>query len=164
MHLQNMCYELQIVKPLIADHDTVMFALFYHDIVYKATAKNNEEKSAEKAIEVLNFLNYPEEKKLLCAQHILATKSHDTSSNADTNFLLDADMSIPGKPWPEYEAYFKAVCKEYAIYPDFLYNPGRRKVLHYFLSMDAIYKTPEFKDRYEKVARTNIEKELLLYH
>ena len=161
-HLENMLRELSSCKSSIADYDTMIFALVYHDIVYKATAKDNEEKSADIAAKRLLEINYPIDKIELCRAHILATKSHHITSYNDINLFTDADLAILGYDWPYYTEYFKQVRKEYAIYPDFLYNPGRKKVLEHFLAMDSIFKTVIFKNKYEAVARLNIEKELAL--
>jgi predicted metal-dependent HD superfamily phosphohydrolase len=114
-HLLNMYNELLPVKELITDWDTLLFSLFYHDIVYKATGKDNEEKSAALAVKRLSAINFPLEKIALCSEQIVATKHHMVSANIDTNFLLDADMSILGYPWQEYETYYKSVRKEYAL-------------------------------------------------
>jgi predicted metal-dependent HD superfamily phosphohydrolase len=54
------------------------------------------------------------------------------------------------------------VRKEYAIYPDLLYRPGRIKVLKYFLEKPRIYHTPYFWEKYEEQARANMEAELLI--
>jgi len=48
-HLENMILELEEVKDKISDYDSLLFSIFYHDIIYKMTSKDNEEKSAEKA-------------------------------------------------------------------------------------------------------------------
>ena len=56
----------------------------------------------------------------------------------------------------------KNIRKEYAIYPDMLYNPGRKKVLQHFLTMDTIYKTAVYRDRYEQKAKENLQRELEL--
>ena len=161
-HLQNMYEQLLPVKEKIDDWETVLFALFYHDIIYNATAKDNEEKSAAFAEKVLKQIAYPDEKMQRCSKHILATKSHSLSTDTDTNYFTDADLSILGADWPEYEAYTKAIRKEYAIYPDLLYRPGRRKVLQHFLGMEKIYKTAYFYNLYEAAASENIERELRL--
>jgi predicted metal-dependent HD superfamily phosphohydrolase len=159
-HIENMYIQLLTIKEHISDWDTLLFSLFYHDIIYKATAKDNEEQSAELAKKRMQQMAYPREKIQLCVQQILATKSHIASANADTNFFTDADLSILGADWPEYEQYTKAIRKEYAIYPDLLYKPGRRKVLQHFLGMERIYKTEFFKKKYEAVARENMQKEM----
>lgn len=159
-HLENMLAELQKVREAIQDWDVVLFALLYHDIIYKATKKDNEEKSASLAQQRLNAVSFPADKITRCSQHILATKAHQSSPDNDTNLFTDADLSILGQSRDLYTDYSKQVRKEYAIYPDFLYNTGRKKVLQHFLSMDRIFKTPYFYDTYEQPARANIVYEI----
>lgn len=160
IHLENMILELEEVKDKISDYDVLLFSVFYHDIIYKATSKDNEEKSAEIAKIRLEKLNIPNEKIAKIYNQILATKSHKKSENSDTNFLLDADLTILGQDWKIYENYTQQIRKEYSIYPDFIYKPGRKKVLIHFLEFDEIFKTDYFKEKYEKKARENIKREL----
>ena len=159
-HLENMYTGLLFCKEEIEDWDTVLFALFYHDIVYKATSKDNEEKSAELAVQRLIDIGFPKGKVELCYAHILATKSHVISNNNDTNLFTDADLSILGYSWETYETYYKQIRKEYSYYPDLLYNPGRKKVLQHFLSMEHIYKTAFFREKYEAAAHENLKAEM----
>jgi predicted metal-dependent HD superfamily phosphohydrolase len=42
------------------------------------------------------------------------------------------------------------------MYPDFLYKPGRRKVLTHFLEMERIFKSDHFYQKYEEQARKNL--------
>ncbi|MDX2245424.1 MAG: hypothetical protein SF052_01505 [Bacteroidia bacterium] len=83
------------------------------------------------------------------------------SPDNDTNLFTDADLSILGQKREIYHAYSTNVRKEYAIYPDILYNPGRKKVLQHFLAMEQIFKTPHFQEKYEAQARANLEEELM---
>lgn len=161
-HLENLYSELLNVKNEIEDWDTILFTLFYHDIIYKATSKENEEKSAELAVKRLKEIGFDAEKTQKCFDQIIATKSHEISINNDTNIFTDADLSILGQDWNLYSKYYKNVRKEYSIYPDFLYNPGRKKVLEHFLAMPRIYKTDLFFNKYEINAKLNLEKELLV--
>lgn len=161
-HLENIFKELCECYDDIDDWDTILFSLFYHDIIYNATQKNNEEKSADLAVRNLLKINYHTHRIDLCYQEIMATKSHSVSDIYDVNLFTDADLSILGSTWQEYEQYYKQVRKEYSIYPDFLYNPGRKKVLQHFLDMENIFKTEFFKNKYENIARDNIYKELSL--
>lgn len=80
-----MIYELESVRKIINDFDVVLFSVFYHDIIYKSTAKDNEEKSAEIAKERLEQLEVPSEISERIYSQILATKSHSTSDD-HTNF------------------------------------------------------------------------------
>jgi predicted metal-dependent HD superfamily phosphohydrolase len=159
-HLGNLLNELEVVKHEIQDWNSVLFALYYHDIVYNTLKSNNEEKSAE--LGEKRMLELGINLKLLegTKEIILATKSHSTSKIHDVNLFTDADLSVLGYDWIEYEIYFKQIRKEYSIYPDILYTPGRKKVLMHFLAMNRIYKTDYFYQKYEMIARDNLKKEL----
>ncbi|AWH86119.1 hypothetical protein HYN59_13810 [Flavobacterium album] len=161
-HLENLYTQLETCKSGIQDWDTLLFSMFYHDIIYKATAKDNEEKSAEAAVKALKAIGYSADKTDLCHSQIMATKSHTVSDDNDTNLFTDADLSIVGSNWEDYAAYYKNVRKEYSIYPDFMYNPGRKKVLQHFLDMEHIFKTEFFRDNYEAKARENLKREIEL--
>jgi predicted metal-dependent HD superfamily phosphohydrolase len=163
-HLEQMLHALLPLQSETEDWDTLLFAVFYHDVVYDVvqyvTDNNNEDKSAELASEALSSIGYPEEKINRCRQHILATKKHQLSEDHDTNLLTDADLSILGQPWETYDTYRKNIRKEYEIYPDAIYHAGRIKVLQQFLQMDRLYKTEFFHHQYETLAEKNISREL----
>lgn len=161
-HLENLLVQLGEVKNEIIDWDSTLFTLYYHDIVYNSLLSDNEEKSAELAVKRMKQLSVPGEKIELCKAQILATKSHIKSTNSDTNYFTDADLSILGQAWGEYQIYCSNVRKEYSIYPDFVYQPGRKKVLNHFLAMDRIFKTDYFYSKFEEQAKQNIERELEL--
>ena len=162
-HLDNLLIQLTKIKSDINDWDTVLFSLFYHDIIYNAKSQKNEENSAELAKRRLLEIGYAQLKTEHCFKQIIATKSHEVSSNNDTNLFTDADLSILGADWPIYNKYTKQVRKEYSIYPDFMYKPGRKKVLKHFLEMERIFKTDYFYKKFEIQARKNIEQELKVY-
>jgi predicted metal-dependent HD superfamily phosphohydrolase len=161
-HLENMIEELGVVKNDISDFDAILFSVFYHDIVYKATANDNEEKSAEKAKTDLQKLNLASNQIAKIYSQIITTKTHQKSEDPDADFLLDADLAILGHNWNHYQQYTQQIRKEYSVYPDFLYNPGRKKVLKHFLKFDGIYKTAHFRAKYETSARENIKREMEL--
>ncbi|BFO66831.1 hypothetical protein [Chryseobacterium sp. KCF3-3] len=162
LHLENMFKELDAVKMNIADFTALSFSVFYHDVIYDATSKANEEKSAAKVEKRLTELHINQDKISLISAQILATKSHQRSDNEDTNYLLDADLSVLGKDFKTYSEYTQNIRKEYSIYPDFLYKPGRKKVLKHFLELESIFKTEYFKEKYEAQAKENIAAELQL--
>jgi predicted metal-dependent HD superfamily phosphohydrolase len=162
LHLENMFSELKMVKSNISDFTAISFSVFYHDIIYDATSKTNEEKSAAKAEKRLAGLHLDKNKISIISEQILATKSHQRSDHEDTNYLLDADLSVLGKDFKTYLEYTQNIRKEYSIYPDFLYKPGRKKVLKHFLELESIFKTDYFKQKYEAQAKENIAGELQL--
>ena len=158
-HLEQMLGLLNNCKEFIVDWDSVLCALYYHDIIYKVPGSDNEEKSAQLAVERLKSIGVSEKIISKCYDWILATKNHLPSTDNDCNLLLDADMAILGQSPDLYNTYRQNVRKEFSIYPDLLYNPGRKKVLQSFLKMERIYHTPQFA-LFEKQARENIASEL----
>lgn len=161
-HLENLLVQLTEVKGEIQNWETVLFTLYYHDIIYSSLKSDNEEKSAELAEKRMKQISVPKDRIELCKNQILATKSHITSADGDTNYFTDADLSVLGQDWETYSRYYQNVRKEYSIYPDLVYNPGRKKVLNHFLSMDRIFKTDFFRNKFEKQARQNLQKEIEL--
>lgn len=159
-HLDSLLYQLTDVKEEIQNWDTILFTLYYHDIIYNATKLNNEEKSANLAVKRLKEVAVSSAIIEKCKKQILATKSHLSSNDSDTNYFTDADLSVLGQSWETYTLYYKNVRKEYAIYPSFIYKPGRKKVLHHFLAMDRIFKTDIFYNKYEANAKSNLQREL----
>lgn len=161
-HLTNLINELESIKQEIVTWDSVLFSVYYHDIIYNTLKKDNEEKSAILAEKRLIELKIDSSTINKVKKQILATKSHLISNDNDTNLFTDADLSILGTDWQTYHEYCNQIRKEYFIYPDIMYKAGRKKVLHHFLKMEKIYKTTLFFEKYEIQAKQNMEQELLL--
>lgn len=159
-HLTNLLSVLQPVQDRIKHWDAVLFALFYHDVVYKVTRSDNEEKSAVFAAVRMQALPVPADMIESCCIKIRATQYHTQDLDADTDYFTDADLAIFGEPWEVYKTYCSNIRKEYAVYPDILYKPGRKKILQHFLQMERIYKTDWFAHKLETQARQNIQQEL----
>jgi predicted metal-dependent HD superfamily phosphohydrolase len=163
IHLQQCYNELAAIKSNLEDWECVKIALFYHDVIYKAQSNKNEEESAQLAKLRMKNFSWSNARIERCISHILSTKWHSYSDDNDSNYFTDADLSILGNSPSIYSSYCWDIRKEYSIYPDFIYRPGRRKVLKHFLEMDRIFKTQHFYDLYEAQARANLLNELSQY-
>lgn len=159
-HLEMMLEQLETVKHTIVNWNCVLFSLFYHDFIYSATSHCNEEDSAQVAVDRMIQLNVSKQMQEDCRMMILSTKKHLVSMDLDTNYFIDADLSILGQRPVLYDAYADNVRKEYSVYPDIIYKPGRKKVLKHFIAMERIYKTKEFYSNYEIAAKENLNREL----
>ena len=157
-HLDEMITLYEIHNSQLQFRDEVLYSIFYHDYVYKVTRKDNELKSAEHALLILP-LNATLNKQLVF-DIICATQLHQHNENEDTNWLIDFDLKILSKDWDDYKIYCNQIRKEYKIYPNILYKPGRKKALQHFLENPFIYQTEVFKTKYEVKARENIRKEI----
>lgn len=159
-HIQDMIFSFEKYLDQLLFPNEVLYSIFYHDYIYVSSKKDNELKSAESAIKIL-----PKNSDLnptMVFDTIVATQLHQHNDNEDINWLIDFDLKILARDWNDYKIYFEQIRKEYRIYPDFLYKPGRAKALKHFLENEFIFQTDEFRNLYEEKARMNIEKEILL--
>lgn len=137
-------------------------ALIYHDIVYRAGRKDNEKRSADRAEAALLLAGASTAEADYCRRLIMATKTHqpDGQEAEEQSLLIDLDLAVLARTPEGYDAYARAVRKEFSLYPDFLYRPGRRKALQHFLKQDFIYHTPTFRENCEDRARANLNREI----
>lgn len=157
-HLEEMISLFDACQSQLKFPNEVLFSIFYHDFVYKATRKDNEIKSADHAVQLLPKTTSLD--KNLVYEMIFATKFHLQNETKDINWLIDFDLKVLAKNWNEYQIYSQQIRKEYKIYPDFLYKPGRKKALLHFLEHDFIYQTDYFRINHETQARENIQIEI----
>ena len=61
-HIYTMLKQLDQIPTKIEDLDRLRFAIWYHDIIYKSTKKDNEEKSALFALKRLKRINFKPER------------------------------------------------------------------------------------------------------
>lgn len=125
-------------------------AILYHDAVYVPGRRDNEERSAAMACNA-----YPQYAAFLQTA-IMATALHQRTGDHLIDLFLDADMSILGMPWGQYDAYRKGVRREYAMFDDEQFREGRKQ----FLLSFSGFITDEFNDAYLEQAKRNIEREL----
>ncbi len=159
MHLKHLFDQLSGLQNQLNDWQTVQFSIFYHDMVYNTRKNDNEERSALLAEKRMLQLGVEPARIEQCKHQIRCTQSHHPS-DSDTNFFTDTDLGILGTSLSGYQNYAAQIRKEYSIYPDFLYKPGRKKVLAHFLNMDRIYKTDYFYQKLEPQCRLNLQWEL----
>jgi len=163
-HINNMLIQAEVYKENILDFETLKFSIWYHDIIYKPSKNDNEEKSAIVAENNLELLGLNKEKREKVKSMIISTKKHQLilNDNSDNAYMLDLDLSILGTDWVTYKKYIENIRKEYKMYPNFMYNQGRKKVLKSFLNRDTLYFTEVVKTKLENQARENIKREIEL--
>jgi len=158
-HLEELFNYFDHYQDSIQNKSAVALSIFYHDVVYQVWKKNNEQKSAEKAIEILQEIRFPYEDLKIIEDLIMCTKNH-TSLTPDQGFMIDFDLAILGQKNDIYNIYSQQIRKEYKIVPELIYNKGRKQVLTHFLEKESIFQTSIFKSKYEIQARINLTKEL----
>lgn len=161
-HIHNMLVEAKSIKTNIVNFDDLCFAIWYHDVVYESTRNDNEKRSAIFAKKYLKSFNIEEKRLKNIEKLIVSTQKHQIliAENNDNAYLLDLDLSILGTDWDIYEKYTQDIRKEYKVYPNFIYEKGRKKVLRHFLERENLFFSSYFKNRFEAQAKANIKREI----
>lgn len=141
--------------------EILALCIWFHDMVYQVNRKDNEQQSAERALHYLEQSSLSSTALSNVYQSILATQHHQLSFDyQDLAYLLDFDLAVLGRDWDSYVEYTEQIRKEYSIYPDEMYRPGRRKVLERFLARENLYFTAFAQAEWESQARSNLKMEL----
>src|ERR1051325_4997980 len=104
-HLEDLHQKLRSCENELKEQESVLFALFYHDVIYNPLRQDNEEKSAEFAAGRLEKAGVKQEVADKCALLILATKKHSRNPDHDVNLFTDADLSVLGASAEVYRDY-----------------------------------------------------------
>ncbi len=162
-HLAALFHWADKYETLLTDPETVYWAIWYHDIIYQARRRDNEEQSAILAEKRLAEIGLPAEKIAHVVRYIRATAQHlSVEATGDLAFFLDFDLAILGASSETYANYAAAVRQEYQHVPGFLYRRGRKKVLRYFLEAPRLYRSEALYELLEEKARENLRLELSL--
>lgn len=161
-HVHNLLGWAENCGEKIEDFQTLSFAIWFHDAIYDTRRNDNEEQSANLAVAKLRSLKVSDAQIAIVRQVILATKTHDlTDLNFDGRLFLDLDLSIFGADELAYQAYSRAIRREYDFVPELLYRNGRQQILQNFLKRDFIYSTEICQEKFELSARENIQREIV---
>jgi predicted metal-dependent HD superfamily phosphohydrolase len=164
-HIETLLGLARQHKNALADTEAVEAAIWFHDAIYDTRRPDNEDRSADLALDHLKGKVTAERLDRIAAM-IRATSGHnlpDFSSPGaarDCALFLDMDLAILGAPPDDFEHYAAAVRREYSFVPEPLWVEGRRKVLDQFLARSSIYLSPQFQASHEAAARRNLEHEL----
>ncbi len=154
-HLEE-CLELLLLCPLNAEQRRLLeLALCFHDAVYDAQAKDNEEQSAAWAEKPLSRLGLTVEAIAIICRLILVTKTHQAENELEA-WMVDIDLAILGATPERYRQYELQIRQEYAWASDEVYATGRRALLQSFAGRDRLYQTAFFLKRFEERAGLNL--------
>lgn len=160
-HLTEVFRVVERLNSIVEDPNALQLAVWFHDAVYDARAKDNEARSGELAVDLLGPIGVPASAIERVVRMIWATAhAADPPGDRDTQVLLDADLAILGASEGRYARYAADIRKEYAWVPDDDYRTGRMSVLNRFLALPRIYHSDIMFAEGEERARTNLRAEL----
>jgi predicted metal-dependent HD superfamily phosphohydrolase len=159
-HVGDCLRKADEARAFLTDFRAVAAALFFHDAVYDPTRSDNEERSADLAERHLRAMGLPDPFIATVRDLILDTRHVTSPTTGDGRYVVDIDLSILGAPPAEFDAYERAIRREYAHVPDDAFRAGRSRILHSILDRPRIYGTDFFRDLYEAPARANLTRSL----
>lgn len=142
----------------------VQLAVWFHDIVYDARRKDNEERSADVFTEFAEQIGLAHDVAERVRALIRATIAHklpaELADDRDAQLFLDVDLSILAAPADVYDAYARGIRHEYAFVADDAYRQGRAAVLRSLTAKD-VFLSPHFHTAaIEAAAKLNVEREI----
>lgn len=145
------------------DAGAVQLAIWFHDAVYDARAKDNEGRSADLCVDLLGPVGVPASVLEKVVRMIRATAHGATDQpppDRDTGVVLDGDLAILGATEERYRQYAAGIRREYAWVADAEYRAGRTAVLERFLARPRLYWHELTFEEGEARARANLRAEL----
>ena len=164
-HIEAMLALAADYRALLSDPEAVEAAIWFHDAIYDSKAKDNEARSASLARNKLAGRTDAGRLDRIGAM-ILATATHqlprfdDDAATRDASLFLDMDLSILGAAPDAFDAYERAVRREYGWVEEPMWRAGRSAVMTSFLARPHIFHTDEFRQRFEPQARMNMARSL----
>jgi predicted metal-dependent HD superfamily phosphohydrolase len=155
-HIEHCLAELEQVRQLVTNPEAIELAIWFHDVIYDTEVGNNEERSADFAIEVMKKALLPDDFVRLVTHLILVTKHSLIVDDFDGQLIMDIDLAIFGQPENIFVKYEKQIRQEYDWVFEEQFVAGRSAILKSFLERQRIYLTDFFHDKYETQARRNI--------
>ena len=156
-HIEE-CLDLFDQVAELADRPAELeLAIWMHDIVYRPRRTDNEERSAEMAAAWLEECEVDRVLIDRVRSLIMSTRHTDAPLTHDEALLQDIDLGVLGSDPQRFAEYEAEVRSEYPSIPSFLFRRRRVEILESFLRRAAIYRTAWFRERFERVARRNLE-------
>lgn len=169
-HLAELFDKMEENRRHINDLPFIIAVIFWHDLAYKSDREsvlagfNNEEASAIFAEEDLKSLGFEDYFIKKVAETIRMTRGHLKAQPdiGDAALFLDMDISILAARPERFRTYCNQVREEFKEFTDAEFLNGRVNnfLVPYVAHREPLFKTDLFRQRYENIARSNIEGEL----
>lgn len=153
-HVDDCLERLDRVQRMPPDPGAVELALWFHDVIFAADARDNERRSAQYYFDRAAGAS-PRFRRHVCSM-ILASNHVGLRGDSDRGYVLDIDLAGFGHPWPQFRGTTDVVRAEYTHLSDAEFAAGMAGFFTVLTSRPSIFFTDSFRDRCEARARANI--------
>jgi len=156
-HVNAVLDQLEAVRGELEHPADAELAVWFHDAIYHPARHDNERQSAALAREQLGGTGAPETRIARIAGLILDTRHQEPAGSPDGALVADADLAILAAAAETFDAYERAIRREYSHLTDSEFAVGRARFLGAMLQRPSIYQSRSFA-RLESLARTNLQR------
>ncbi len=162
-HVTHFLDCLARLSPSGLTSPAMRLAAFYHDAIYDAKRKDNEESSAKLMVEFGLEAGIAQSVIRDAQALILATRKHKVLRgrlNEDSKLFLDCDLMILAASPSAYDRYAANVRLEYSHIATRDFKAGRADFMARFLERKRIFMSDAVHRQFEGAARKNLKREL----
>lgn len=156
-HIEACLHHFDGVKTLAQSPVEVEIAIWFHDAVYQTQSHQNEQKSADWAARFLHQAGVAQDRCHRVHHLIMTTHKHEAQDDQDPALMIDIDLAILGQDAQTFADFEVNIRQEYTWVPAVQYCQRRSEILETFLQRPYVYQTAYFQERYEAVARANLQ-------
>jgi predicted metal-dependent HD superfamily phosphohydrolase len=153
-HVDDCLARLDTVAPLVGNFDAIEIAIWFHDVLCDAGARDNEIRSARWYLE-RSAGTTPRFRIAVCRM-ILASRHIAPAVRLDARFMVDIDLAGFGHPWMEFRRTTDLVRGEFPHKTDEEFARGLAPFMRSLVARPSLYGTDFFRDRCEATARRNV--------
>ena len=153
-HVDDCLARLDTVGPLVGNFDAIEIAIWFHDVLCDAGARDNEIRSARWYLE-RSAGTTPRFRIAVCRM-ILASRHIAPAVRLDARYMVDIDLAGFGHPWMEFRRTTDLVRGEFPHKTDEEFARGLAPFMRSLVARPSLYGTDFFRDRCEATARRNV--------
>jgi len=157
----SMLDELYRLNESHGDQAVLGLGVWYHNAIYDPRSESNEAKSVVVATMDIKALRQSVSLGEKVTRLIMATQHKVAPANHLSRTIADLDLMILGAPPEAFDAYERAIRKEYSWMPEAKFRAERSRVLRSFFERPKVYLTQRFQEKFEAAAQGNLERSLL---
>jgi predicted metal-dependent HD superfamily phosphohydrolase len=153
-HVDDCLARLDTVARLVGNVDAIEIAIWFHDVLCDAGARDNEIRSARWYLE-RSAGTTPRFRIAVCRM-ILASRHIAPAVRQDARYMVDIDLAGFGHPWPEFRRTTDLVRGEFPHKSDEEFARGLAPFMRSLVARPSLYGTEFFRERCEATARHNV--------
>jgi pantetheine-phosphate adenylyltransferase len=159
-HIWHGAEELELLGNIPFLRETLL-AWACHDLVQNNRGGcQNERESSDMAKRQARSLGWEEDEIERTGRMVMATCPSLITDSPEERLVVDIDLKIFGEVEEAFDEYEWQIRREYAWVEESLFREKRSEILQGYLSRDRIYSSKYFYDKYEALARANLQRSL----